>query len=97
MQLQAIQPEHIRGMRLILLGLTILFLSFKYDRYLQTNRCPHCRGEVPDEADICPYCYKSLLQYEGITCGQTLIVAFMLMLGLVISAVVLIPFEALLN
>jgi len=88
-----IHPESIRGLRLILLGLTILLLSYKYDRYLQTNRCPHCNAEVPDEADICPSCYKSLFQYEGITCSQTVAVAFTLFMLLIISAFVLIPIE----
>ena len=64
------KPEAVRGMRLILVGLTILLLSYKYDRYLQTNKCPHCKADVPDEADICPNCYKSQFQYEGVSCGQ---------------------------
>lgn len=93
MEQVTIHPESIRGLRLILLGLTILLLSYKYDRYLQTNRCPHCNSEVPDEADICPSCYKSLFQYEGITCGQTITVAATLFLLMIVSAFVLIPWE----
>lgn len=88
-----IHPEMIRGLRLILLGLTILFLSYKYDRYLQVNKCPYCKADVSDEADICPNCYKSQFQYEGITCGQTVSVAFILFLLMVIGLAVFIPFD----
>jgi len=92
MALADIKPESIRGLRLVLLGLMVLLLSYKYDRYLQTNKCPHCNADVPDEADICPSCYKSLFQYEGITCGQTVSLAFTLFLLLVIVLVVFIPY-----
>ena len=90
-----IQPEMIRGLRLIVLGLSVLLLSYKYDRYLQVNKCPHCKADVPDEADICPSCYKSQFQYEGITLMQTVSVAFTLFLLMVVGIVVLVPFEPL--
>ncbi len=88
-----VAPESLRGLRLILIGMTILLLSYKYDRYLQTNKCPHCKADVPDEADICPSCYRSQFQYEGITCGQTLSVAFTLFLLMVVAVVAFVPLE----
>jgi len=64
-----------KGLKLILLGLTVLLLSYRYDRYLQTNKCPYCKSDVPDEADICPNCYRSQFQYEGVSCGQAVGIA----------------------
>lgn len=93
MGIHDVPPQVFRGLRLILLGFTVLFLSYKYDKYLETNKCPHCGQDTPDEADICPACYKSLLQFEGITCRQTISVAFTIFVLMIVAIFVLLPIE----
>ena len=93
MAMPDISPQVFRGLRLILLGFAVLLMSYKYDKYLEPSKCPHCGHDAPDEADICPACYKSLLQFEGITCGQTVSVAFTIFVLMVVAIFALIPIE----
>lgn len=80
-----------KGLKLILVGLAVLWVSYKYERYLQTNKCPYCKADVPDEADICPSCYRSQFQYEGVSCSQAVGVASVVMLFILILVALVLP------
>ena len=55
-----------RGLQLIMIGLLVHLLTFQYERFLQVNRCPFCKADVPDGADLCPSCFRSLTGVQGI-------------------------------
>lgn len=80
-----------RGAQFFLVGLLIHLLCTTYERYLQVNKCPFCKAEVPDGADLCPSCYRSLLGYHGIDFAAILSSAVLLFLCLVVMIFVLIP------
>ncbi len=77
-----------RGLRIVVLGLILMYLSHKYHSYLESHRCPYCKAEVPDGADICPACYRSQLQVEGLSILKVLGVAFSILVFLCAMVVV---------
>lgn len=80
-----------RGAQFVLVGLMMHLIARMYDRYLQVNKCPFCKAEVPDGADLCPSCYRSLLGYHGIDVMAVISTAVLLFLCLVVAIFTLIP------
>lgn len=80
-----------RGAQLVLVGLLMHLICTVYQRFLQVNKCPFCKAEVPDGADLCPSCYRSLLGYHGIDFGAVISSAVLLFLCIVVTIFTLIP------
>lgn len=80
-----------RGMQLILVGLMIQLLALLYRRYLEVDNCPFCKAEVPEGADLCPSCFRSLVGYQGIDMMTILQGAVLLFLCFVVVVFSLIP------
>ncbi len=80
-----------RGAQLLLVGLLLHLVLSMYGRYLQVNKCPFCKADVPDGADLCPSCYRSLLGYHGIDAMAVFSTALVLFLCIAVTIFVLIP------
>lgn len=90
----SIDPWVYRGLQMIAIGLTIHLLSSQYARFLTENKCPFCKADVPDGADLCPACYRNLTGYTGIDLGAIFRVAFTLMLVILVVFFVLVPYPS---
>lgn len=85
-------PWTYRGIQFFVLGLTAHFLTSEYERFLQVNKCPYCKADIPDGADLCPSCYRSLIGYQGIDFAGVIRTAGILFLVLLVCLFVLLPF-----
>lgn len=81
-----------RGLQLLMIGLLVHLITTRYERYLQTDRCPFCKEEVPDGADLCPSCYRQLTGVTGIDLESVISTATLLFLMFCVTVFSLLPF-----
>ncbi len=87
-----IGPWAYRGLQLVMLGLVVHLLTTRYERFLQVNKCPYCKEDVPDGADLCPSCFKNLLTYQEIDFKAVLENAMVVFVLLLVVVFALVPY-----